>query len=260
MELPAPKGDVSVENLVVVAPDSRAPILRGVSFAAAAGEVVAVIGSSASGKSTLARALVGVWPAQSGKVRLDGSDIYEWDKRKLGPHVGYLPQDIELFNGTIAENISRFARPDSERVIAAAKLAGLHEIFLRFPKGYDTVIGDGGGILSAGQRQRIGLARAVYGGPALVVLDEPNSNLDDAGDAALLQAIIELSAAGKTVFVITHRTNLVGAVDKILVLRDGQVAAFGPREAVLAALRAKHPPAPAKAGLPASAEAAGARL
>jgi ATP-binding cassette subfamily C exporter for protease/lipase len=244
MELPAPKGDVSVESLVVAAPDSRTPILRGVTFTAAAGTVTAVIGSSASGKSTLARALVGVWPAASGKVRLDGSDIYEWDKRALGPHVGYLPQDIELFNGTIAENISRFAEPDPEKVIAAAKMSGLHEIFLRFPKGYDTVIGEGGGILSAGQRQRIGLARALYGLPALVVLDEPNSNLDDAGDAALLEAIVELSKAGRTVFVVTHRTNVVSAVDNILVLRDGQVAAFGPRDAVLVALRGKPHPAP----------------
>jgi ATP-binding cassette subfamily C exporter for protease/lipase len=251
MELPAPEGRVQVENLVVASPDSKASILRGVSFAANPGEVTAIIGPSASGKSTLARALVGVWPAQSGKVRLDGADIYEWDKEKLGPHVGYLPQDIELFNGTIAENIARFTAPDSEKVIAAAKMSGLHEIFLRFPQGYDTRIGETGCILSAGQRQRIGLARALYGLPALVVLDEPNSNLDDAGDAALLQAIIELSNAGRTVFVVTHRTNLVGAVDKILVLKDGQVAAFGPRDAVLVALRAKqHPPAPAKAVLP----------
>ncbi len=237
MELPAPLGHIKVENLTVVAPESRTPILAGVSFAVAAGEVIAVIGASASGKSTLARALVGVWPAAVGKVRLDGSDIYEWDKQKVGPYVGYLPQDIELFNGTIAENIARFNTPEPEKVIAAAKMAGLHEIFLRFPQGYDTLIGESGGILSAGQRQRVGLARALYGAPSLVVLDEPNSNLDDAGDAALLQAILEMKKAGKTVFAITHRINLVAAVDKILFLKEGKVAAFGPRDAVLAAMR-----------------------
>jgi ATP-binding cassette subfamily C exporter for protease/lipase len=243
MDLPAPKGHVKVEGLTVVAPGGKTPIIAGVSFAASAGEVVAVIGPSASGKSTLARALVGVWPAAAGKVRLDGADLHEWDKQKVGPYIGYLPQDIELFDGTIAENIARFQEPDSEKVIAAAKLAGLHEIFLRFPQGYDTVIGESGGILSAGQRQRVGLARALYGMPSLVVLDEPNSNLDDAGDAALLAAIVELKKAGKTVFAVTHRINLVSAADKILFLKEGKVAAFGPRDAVLTAMRGGPPKA-----------------
>lgn len=246
MALPAPKGHLRAEGLTVLAPETRTPILSGVTFAVAAGEAVAIIGPSASGKSTLARAIVGVWPAAAGKVRLDGSDIYEWDKEKVGPYVGYLPQDIELFNGTIAENIARFNTPDPEKVIAAAKMAGLHETFLRFPQGYDTVIGDSGGILSAGQRQRVGLARALYGMPSLVVLDEPNSNLDDVGDAALLAAILELKKAGKTVIAITHRVNLVSAVDKILVLKEGKVAAYGPRDAVLAAVRGGQP----KAGNP----------
>jgi ATP-binding cassette, subfamily C, bacterial exporter for protease/lipase len=241
MDLPAPRGAIAVEGLVIFAPETKTPILRGVSFAAAAGQIVAVVGPSASGKSTLARALVGVWPASSGKVRLDGADIYEWDKRKLGPHVGYLPQDIELFDGTIAENIARFGTPDSAKVIAASKKAGLHELFLRLPKGYDTHIGESGGALSAGQRQRVGLARALYGDPAFIVLDEPNSNLDDAGDAALMKALQELKAAGRTVFLVTHRTNVVAAVDHILVLRDGQVSAFGPRDEVLAKLRAPRP-------------------
>lgn len=237
MELPAPTGQIKVEGLTVLAPETRTPILSGVTFAVAAGEAIAVIGPSASGKSTLARALVGVWPAAAGKVRLDGADIYEWDKQKVGPYVGYLPQDIELFNGTIAENIARFNAPVPETVIAAAKMAGLHEIFLRFPQGYDTLIGESGGLLSAGQRQRVGLARALYGMPSLIVLDEPNSNLDDAGDAALLAAILEMKKAGKTVLAITHRVNLVAAVDKILVLKEGKVAAFGERDAILAAMR-----------------------
>ena len=245
MALPAPKGAVAVEGLVIGAPGSRTPILRGVGFSVPAGEAVAVIGPSASGKSTLVRALVGVWAPLGGKVRYDGADIATWDKDLLGPHVGYLPQDIELFDGTIAENIARFGAPDPERVIAAATKAGLHELFLRFPKGYDTVIGETGGILSAGQRQRIGLARALYGDPTLLVLDEPNSNLDDAGDTALIKALSEAKKEGRTIFVVTHRTNIVGVVDKILVLKDGQVASFGPRDKVLAELRGPKPgPAP----------------
>jgi ATP-binding cassette subfamily C exporter for protease/lipase len=182
-----------------------------------------------------------LWPAVSGKIRLDGADLFEWNKQELGPYIGYLPQDVELFGGTIAENIARCGIPDSERVIEAARQAGLHELILRFPQGYDTEIGEGGGFLSAGQRQRIGLARALYGGPVLVVLDEPNSNLDDAGEAALVAAIQSIKAANKTVVVITHRTNVVSAVDKILVLRDGQVAGFGARDEILAAMRGSPP-------------------
>ena len=236
MSLPAPKGELRVENLMATAPGSQALILRGFSFAISPGEIVAVIGPSASGKSTLARLLVGVWPPASGKVRLDGADVYLWNKDELGQYVGYLPQDIELFDGTIAENIARFSEIDPDKVIAAARRAGVHEMILRFPKGYDTPIGRGGSFLSGGQRQRIGLARSLYGNPSLVVLDEPNSNLDEAGEAALVQAVMELKSHGKTVIVITHRTSIIGVVDKILFLREGQLQLFGPRQEVLATL------------------------
>jgi len=236
MSLPAPKGELRVENLMATAPGSQALILRGFSFAISPGEIVAVIGPSASGKSTLARLLVGVWPPASGKVRLDGADVYLWNKDELGQYVGYLPQDIELFDGTIAENIARFSEIDPEKVIEAARRAGVHEMILRFPKGYDTPIGRGGSFLSGGQRQRIGLARSLYGNPSLVVLDEPNSNLDEAGEAALVQAVMELKSHGKTVIVITHRTSIIGVVDKILFLREGQLQLFGPRQEVLATL------------------------
>ena len=236
MSLPAPKGELRVENLMASAPGTQTLILRGFSFAIAAGEIVAVIGPSASGKSTLARLLVGVWQPASGKVRLDGADVYLWNKDELGKYIGYLPQDIELFDGTIAENISRFSEIDPDKVIAAARRAGVHEMILRFPKGYDTPIGRSGSFLSGGQRQRIGLARALYGDPSLVVLDEPNSNLDEAGEAALVQAVMELKSHGKTVIVITHRTSIIGVVDKILFLREGQLQLYGPRQEVLTTL------------------------
>jgi len=236
MSLPAPKGDVLVENLVATVPGTQTLILRGFSFAIPAGEIIAIIGPSASGKSTLARLLVGVWMPASGKVRLDGADVYRWNKDELGKYVGYLPQDIELFDGTIAENIARFGEINSENVIAAARRAGVHEMILRFPKGYDTPIGRGGSFLSGGQRQRIGLARSLYGDPSLIVLDEPNSNLDDAGEAALIQSVMELKTHGKTVVVITHRTNIIGVVDKILFLREGALQMYGPRQEVLAAM------------------------
>jgi len=236
MSLPPPRGDVLVENLVAVPPGAQVAVLKGIGFGIAHGEIVAIIGPSASGKSTLARLLVGVWPPHGGKVRLDGADVYLWNKEELGPCIGYLPQDVELFDGTIAENIARFGELDAEKVIAAALRAGVHDMILRFPLGYDTPIGVGGAVLSGGQRQRIALARALYGDPALIVLDEPNSNLDDAGEAALVQAILQLKAAGKTVVVITHRMNILTIVDRILVLREGMVQAYGPRDQVLAAL------------------------
>jgi ATP-binding cassette subfamily C exporter for protease/lipase len=236
MPLPPPTGQVSIENLVAVAPNSEAAILKGISASFGPGEVLGVIGPSASGKSTLARLLVGVWPAASGKVRLDGVDIYEWNKTEVGPHIGYLPQDVELFEGTVAENISRFAELDAKEVVLAAQRAGIHEMILRFPNGYGTLIGPGGSFLSGGQRQRIGLARALYGAPALVVLDEPNSNLDDAGEQALLKAILWLKEKGSTVVLITHRTNVVGVVDKLMMLRDGVIQLFGPRDEVMATL------------------------
>jgi ATP-binding cassette subfamily C exporter for protease/lipase len=212
-------------------------VLRGVTFSIQAGDVLGVIGPSGSGKSTLARLLVGVWPSAMGKVRLDGADIYQWNKAELGPHIGYLPQDIELFSGTIAENISRFGEVDAEKVVEAAKLAGVHELILHFPKGYDTLLGDGGAGLSGGQKQRLGLARAMYGDPAMLVLDEPNSNLDDVGETALVQAINAFRQRGKTIILITHRTSVIGATNKLLLLREGTAAAFGPTNQVLTALQ-----------------------
>lgn len=237
MQLPKPTGNISVEAVTAGPPGSQAPILRGVSFGLQAGDVLGVIGPSGSGKSTLARLLIGVWPSAMGKVRLDGADIYQWNKAELGPNVGYLPQDIELFGGSIAENIARFGEVDSEKVVEAAKRAGVHEMILHFPKGYDTLLGDGGAGLSGGQKQRIGLARAMYGDPSLLVLDEPNSNLDDAGEMALVQAVMDLKRRGKTIILITHRTSAIGATNKLLLLRDGTVSAFGPTNQVLAALQ-----------------------
>lgn len=236
MSLPAPQGDVAVENLVVAAPGSKAPILKNLSFAVPAGSVVGVIGPSASGKSTLARALLGVWAPQHGVVRLDGADINNWEKKELGPYLGYLPQDIELFEGTISENIARFGDIDAEQVIQAARTAGVHEMILQLPEGYDTVIGSEGVNLSGGQRQRIGLARAIYRAPRLIILDEPNSNLDDVGERALAAAIERLKAMGATIFIITHRTSVLGQVDRLLVMNNGAIGLYGPREAVMAEL------------------------
>jgi len=236
MPLPPPQGHVAFENVLAGAPGTQVPILKGVSFALEPGTILGVIGPTASGKSTLARLLVGVWPTVAGKVRLDGADVYAWDKEQLGNYIGYLPQDIELFGGTIAENIARFGEIDADKVIEAARQAGVHELILRFPNGYDTPIGNAGSFLSGGQRQRIALARALYGGPAFVVLDEPNSNLDEAGEAALVQAVQAQKAAGHTMIIITHRTSILSAVDKLLLLRDGTVQAFGPRQQVLEAL------------------------
>ncbi|WP_261459388.1 type I secretion system permease/ATPase, partial [Serratia entomophila] len=224
MSLPPPAGALSVEGITATPPGSKGEaVLHNVSFALQPGDVLGIIGPSASGKSTLARLLVGIWPVSEGIVRLDTADIYQWNKDELGPHIGYLPQDIELFAGTIAENISRFNDIDSEKVIEAAKLAGVHELILRFPHGYDSLIGNGGAGLSGGQKQRIGLARALYGDPALVVLDEPNSNLDDAGEKALNQAIQFLQQRNKTVILITHRTNLLSMTNKLLLLTNGVV-------------------------------------
>lgn len=236
MTLPAPHGNLYVEQIFVTPPGAKAPVVKGVSFELKAGESLGIIGPSASGKSTLARALLGLWPTGGGKVRLDGADIFAWDRLKLGPHIGYLPQDIELFDGTIADNICRFGERDAEKIVAAAQMAGVHELVLRLPQGYDTAIGGSGGILSGGQRQRIGLARALYGLPRLLILDEPNSNLDDQGERELVAALQRAKAQGCTVIVITHRTMVLMAVDKILVLKDGVPVNFGTREQVLAAL------------------------
>lgn len=237
MSLPAPKGELSVENVSATPPGSQGEaVLHNVSFAIQPGDVLGVIGPSASGKSTLARLMVGIWPVDEGIVRLDSADIYQWNKDELGPYIGYLPQDIELFAGTIAENIARFSDIDAEKVIDAARLAGVHELILHFPHGYDTVIGNSGAGLSGGQKQRIGLARALYGDPSLIVLDEPNSNLDDAGESALNQAVSFLRQRNKTVVLITHRTNLLAMTTKLLLLVNGKVSAFGPTNQVLQAL------------------------
>lgn len=237
MALPAPRGVLQVEQLMAGAPGSPGVIVRGVAFALQPGEVLAVVGPSASGKSTLARLLVGLWPAASGKVRLDGVDIFSWDKAELGPHVGYLPQGVELLEGTLAQNIARFGEVDMHKVRAAAQAVGVDALIESLPQGYETVVGPGGVRLSGGQRQRIGLARALYGAPTLIVLDEPNSNLDDEGDAALARAIAQASARGATVVVITHRTSVLGVAHKMLLIRDGVQQAFGPRDEVLAALK-----------------------
>ena len=245
MSLPEPTGKLSVEQVTVVPPGSKNIVVRGVTMELNPGEALGIVGPSASGKSCLARALLGIWPAYSGKVRLDGADIASWNRSELGPHIGYLPQDIELFDGSISENISRFGDVDPEKVVAAAKTAGVHELILNLPKGYDTVIGGAGGVLSGGQRQRIGLARAIYGSPKYLVLDEPNSNLDDQGERELVEAIRRIKAAGATVIVITHRTMVLQCVDKILVMRDGAAHSFGPRDQVLAALAAPQDKKPA---------------
>ena len=236
MRLPAPEGALAAENVTVLPPGSKVPVVRGVSFALEAGELLGIVGPSASGKSTLARALMGIWPANAGKVRLDGADIASWDRSELGPYVGYLPQDIELFDGTIADNICRFQEADAEKIVAAASLAGIHEMILRLPQGYDTVIGGAGGMLSGGQRQRIGMARAVFGDPKLLILDEPNSNLDDQGEKELVESLRRIKERGCTVVVITHRTMVLQCVDKILVMKEGAAANFGPKDQVLAKL------------------------
>ncbi len=237
MPLPAPRGLLQVESLVAGAPSGGPAIIKNVAFSLAPGEVLAVVGPSASGKTTLARLLLGLWPAAAGKVRLDGADIFSWDKSELGPHIGYLPQGVELLEGTLAENIARFGDIESAKVRTAAQAVGLHDYIMSLPQGYASPVGREGAMLSGGQRQRVALARAIYGDPVLVVLDEPNSSLDEAGDAALASAILELKARGTTFVVMTHRSSVLAVADKMLVLRDGIMQAFGPRDEVLAALK-----------------------
>ena len=245
MSLPAPTGKLSAEQVMVVPPGSKNIVVRGVNMELNAGEALGIVGPSASGKSCLARALLGIWPTYSGKVRLDGAGIFAWDRTELGPYIGYLPQDIELFDGSISENICRFGDVDPDKVVEAARTAGVHDLILHLPQGYDTVIGGSGGILSGGQRQRIGLARAIYGSPKYLVLDEPNSNLDDQGERELVEAIRRIKSEGATVIIITHRTMVLQCVDKILVMRDGAASHFGPRDQVLAALAAPQDKKPA---------------
>ncbi|NHZ89345.1 type I secretion system permease/ATPase [Massilia sp. CCM 8733] len=237
MPLPPPAGNLLIDNITAGPPGATVPVLKSVSFAIAPGDVLGVVGPSGSGKSTLARLLVGVWPAIIGKVRLDGADIYHWNKDQLGPHLGYLPQDIELFGGTVSENIARFGEIDPEQVVLAAKRTGVHDMILKMPDGYDTVLGDGGAGLSGGQKQRLGLARAMYGDPALLVLDEPNSNLDDQGEHALMLAVQDMRQRGKTIVLITHRPAAINVSTKLLVLRDGAVQMFGPTAQVLQAIQ-----------------------
>src|SRR5690606_4380564 len=216
--LPRPNGHLDVESVFAAAPGSHEAILKGVSFSLSPGEVLGIIGPSASGKSTLARLLVGVWQANRGHVRLDGADIFQWNKDELGPYLGYLPQDIELFEGTVADNIARFGEHNDADIVRAAQRAGVHDMILRLPEGYDTPLGVDGASLSGGQKQRVALARALYGDPSLVVLDEPNSNLDDLGEAALVQSVAELKRRGAAVVVITHRMNCLSALHSPLVL------------------------------------------
>ena len=235
--LPRPLGKLSVEGVNFAPPEMQRLVLSNINFAVEPGEVLGVIGPSGAGKSTLARLLVGIWKPLQGIVRLDGADVFTWDRADFGPHVGYLPQDTELFSGTVRNNIARFRdNVSDEEVVQAAQMAGVHELILRTPKGYETEVGEGGAVLSAGQRQRVGLARAMLAGPAFVVLDEPNANLDAEGEEALMRAIDAMKAKGATVVLISHKPSLFRAADKMLVLREGRVELFGPRDQVMARL------------------------
>lgn len=256
MPLPAPGGRLAVEQVTALLPGSRRPCLNNLGFALDAGDSLGIIGASGSGKSTLARLLVGAAKPFEGKVRLDGADLQRWDKSALGQHIGYLPQDVQLFAGSIAENIARLGEVNADAVVAAAQLAGVHEMILKLPAGYDTLLGEGGSGLSGGQRQRVGLARALYRLPALIVLDEPNSNLDEAGEQALLAAVAKVREQRRTLILITHKPSLLSGLDKLLVLQNGQLQAFGPTARVLQDLqRAARPtvvPAPAPSRSPTS--------
>ena len=234
--LPAPSGAVNIDSLTAMAPNSEKVVIQDLALRISAGDAVAVIGPSASGKSSLARLLVGLWSPSSGHIRLDGADVAQWDKAELGKWLGYLPQDVELFDGTVAENIGRFGEADSEAVIAAAKMAGAHRLALQLPKGYDTPLVNGAAALSPGQRQRIALARALYGDVRLVVLDEPDASLDEAGLNALLRAIQELKRRKVTTIVVSHRLPVIKSMDKLIVLNEGRLSAYGPTEAVLKAV------------------------
>ena len=236
MPLPAPTGNLTVENLVVSAPGYPVAIIRGISFSIPKGTTMVVIGASASGKSTLTRALMGVWPSSGGKVRLDGVDVYQWNKDELGQHIGYLPQDVDLFDGTVAENIARFGDVDLPHIEEVCKLIGIHEVIMNLPKGYHSNIGDEGVTLSGGQRQRVGLARALYGYPKFIVMDEPNSNLDDAGETALIAAMAYMKTRGSTQVIVTHRPAMIDQADVLMVMANGLIKMFGPPQDVVAAI------------------------
>jgi PrtD family type I secretion system ABC transporter len=229
MALPTPKGQLSVSAIVAAPPGATAAVLKGVSFDLQPGEALGVLGASGSGKSTLARVITRVWPAASGTVRIDGAELSQWSRDALGPHIGYLPQDVDLFDGTVAENIARLGTVDSEAVVEAAQRAGIHDLILSLPQGYDTPIGESGNRLSGGQRQRVGIARALYGTPALCVFDEPNSNLDEVGESHLIQALMHLRDTKRTAIIITHKPSILNYVDKIIILQGGQAAFLGPR-------------------------------
>lgn len=239
MGLPPPQGQLNVQGIVVVPPGASRPVLQNITFAVEPGSTLGIIGPSAAGKSSLVRAIVGVWPLVHGAIRIDGAELSHWNSEQLGQHIGYLPQDVELFSGTVAENISRFQpTPSEDQIVAAANMAGVNEMIQSLPAGYNTQIGDGGQSLSGGQRQRIALARALYGMPALVILDEPNASLDSDGEAALMTALQRLKAEKRTVLLITHKTNILSITDKILVMAQGQVQAFGNRDEIFAKLLA----------------------
>jgi PrtD family type I secretion system ABC transporter len=247
VSLPRPMGHLQVQTAHYFMPASREPILKGVSFELQPGEACAIVGPSGAGKSSLCRLLVGAWKPMHGHVRLDDADVAAWDAEDFGRYLGYLPQQVELFPGTVASNIARLRDADSAAIIAAAQLAGVHEMVLRLPDGYETDVGVHGARISIGQRQRIGLARALFGDPAFIVLDEPTANLDNEGDQALMQAIAQLRDQRRTVVIVTHQASVLHSIDKILVLRDGSVAAFGPRDDILKALRAPRQVAAASA-------------
>jgi PrtD family type I secretion system ABC transporter len=240
MELPVPRGRLSVEDITFAMPGAQEAVLKRVSFVAEPGEVIAIVGPSAAGKSSLVRLIVATWRPNVGAVRLDGANVYDWPREDFGRHIGYLPQDVELFAGTVRDNIARMGEATDEDVVTAAQIAGVHEMILQLPKGYQTEIGEGGAKLSAGQRQRVALARAVFGRPRLVVLDEPNANLDADGDLALAQAVIALKGTGATMIVVSHRQSILMQADKILVMCNGMVEQFGPRNDVLRQLRLQH--------------------
>lgn len=254
MKLPAPHGEILLEGVVVIPPNAQQPSILGISMKINKGDIVGIVGPSAAGKSSLARIILGLWPLTAGKARLDKADIYQWDKVDLGKYIGYLPQDIELFDGTISQNISRFAEVNPETVVEAAKKAGVHEMILRLSEGYDTKIGAGGESLSGGQRQRVGFARAIYNNPVLVVLDEPNSNLDEQGEAALVEAIKSLKESKTTVIIITHRPNILQVTNKLAVIKQGLLELYGETNEVLSKLAAANQAAQARSSASNSAQ------